>query len=96
MTVARARHSAAQAALSAAKAEERRLRDVLLSFDAGEFPETRYYVEPAASAVPQGLHLLHKSGLLVESSLERDYEVRLRAVSCWRVGITSARLARLV
>ena len=77
--VASDRHSAAQLVLATAKAEARRVHDVLWSFDSTAYPEARYCLQCVTScqdSPPQGLDLLQASGLLVDRSLDVDYEVR--------------------
>ena len=51
---------------------------MLLSLDAVQYPEARYYADKAAGGAspPQGLGLLHASGLFVDRQLDTDYEVR--------------------
>lgn len=90
--VARDRQSSSQALLAAAKAEARVAQDMLWSFDATEFPEARYYVHCVASCQPQGLDLLHASGLLVDRSLDGDYEVGASLATFTRAHVTHSRL----
>ena len=68
----------AQQALAAARQRKRNDHDVLLSLDAVQYPEARYYADTAAGRAPpqHGLGLLHASGLFVDRQLDTDYEVR--------------------
>ena len=68
----------AQKALAAARQRMQNARDVLLSLDAVQYPEARYYADTAAGRAPpqHGLGLLHASGLFVDRQLDTDYEVR--------------------
>ena len=74
---AQQREAHAQQALAAARQRTQHARDVLLSLDAVQYPEARYYADTAAGRAPpqHGLGLLHASGLFVDRELERDYEV---------------------
>ena len=72
--------TAAQAALASAKRRQRDVCDALLAFDESVFPEARYYAEHARVAPPQGLELLHESGLFLDRTLGDDYRVRQECV----------------
>ena len=75
---AQQREAEAQQALTAARQRTQNVLDVLLSLDAVQYPEARYYADKAAGGAspPQGLGLLHASGLFVDRQLDTDYEVR--------------------
>ena len=74
---AQQRKAEAQQALTAARQRTQNVLDVLLSLDAVQYPEARYYADTAAGRAPpqHGLGLLHASGLFVDRELDRDYEV---------------------
>ena len=73
---AQQREAQAQQALAAARQRTQHARDVLLSLDAVQYPEARYYADTEAGrAPPNGLGLLHASGLFVDRRLDTDYEV---------------------
>ena len=74
---AQQRGAQAQQALAAARQRTQTARDVLLSLDAVQYPEARYYADTAAGRTPpqHGLGLLHASGLFVDRQLDTDYEV---------------------
>ena len=74
---AQQREAQAQQALAAARQRMQNARDVLLSLDAVQYPEARYYADTAAGRAPpqHGLGLLHASGLFVDRQLDTDYEV---------------------
>ena len=75
---AQQRKAEAQQALTAARQRTQNVLDVLLSLDAVQYPEARYYADTAAGRAPpqHGLGLLHASGLFVDRQLDTDYEVR--------------------
>ena len=80
---AQQREAQAQQALAAARQRTQHARDVLLSLDAVQYPEARYYADKEAGrAPPNGLELLHASGLFVDRRLDTDYEVGGTALHC--------------